>query len=53
MTDVIGRVLGNGKYRIDRRLGGGGQGEVTKARNSLWIKRSTMRRTKAPYIFDR
>ena len=30
MTDLIGRVLGNGKYRIDRHLGGGGQGDVYK-----------------------
>ncbi len=28
MTDLIGRVLGAGRYRIDRELGGGGQAIV-------------------------
>ena len=28
MTDLVGRVLGNGKYRVERFLGSGGQGKV-------------------------
>jgi len=28
MIDMIGKVLGDGRYRIDRELGGGGQGIV-------------------------